>query len=89
MLSNVGATRADVVPNTPAYMHRTSTAAGDPVYLNPSAFADPPNNSGGFGSAGVGNFVGPGTETVSLSLIKKTTLTEGAALYSVPRHRTS
>jgi hypothetical protein len=81
MLSNVGATRADVVPNAPAYMHRTSTAGGDPVYLNSSAFADPANNSGGFGNAGVGNFVGPGTETVSLSLIKKTALTESTALY--------
>jgi hypothetical protein len=81
MLSNVGATRADVISNVPAYMHRTSTAGGDPVYLNSSAFADPANNSGGFGNAGVGNFVGPGTETVSLSLIKKTALTEGTALY--------
>jgi hypothetical protein len=81
LLSNVGATRADAVPNTPAYMHRTSTAGGDPVYLNSSAFADPPNNSGGFGNAGVGNFVGPGTDAVSLSLIKKTALTESAALF--------
>ncbi|WP_158751011.1 TonB-dependent receptor [Acidobacterium sp. S8] len=81
MLSNVGATRADVVPNTAAYVRHMSTGGGDPVYLNSDAFTDPPNNSGGFGNAGVGNFAGPGTEAVSLSLIKKTTIREGTALY--------
>jgi hypothetical protein len=62
-------------------VHRTSTANGDPVYLNSAAFTDPPNNSGGFGNVGVGNVVGPGTETLSLSLIKKTPLREGTMLY--------
>ncbi|MCU1313108.1 MAG: hypothetical protein JWM54_865, partial [Acidobacteriaceae bacterium] len=81
MLSNVGATRADRVPNTALYVHRTSTANGDPVYLNSGAFTDPSNNGGGFGNAGVGSVVGPGTETLSLSLIKKTALSEGTTLY--------
>jgi hypothetical protein len=81
LLSNVGATRADRVSNTGLYVHRTSTANGDPVYLNPGAFTDPPNNSGRFGHVGVGNVVGPGTETLSLSLIKKTPLREGTMLY--------
>jgi hypothetical protein len=81
MLSNVGATRADRVPNTALYVHRTSTASGDPVYLNSGAFTDPSNNGGGFGNAGVGSVVGPGTETLSLSLIKKTALSEGTTLY--------
>jgi hypothetical protein len=54
------------------------SAAGDPTFLNVNAFADPPNNSGGFGSAGVGNVVGPGTQSYSMSLIKSTSLWEGA-----------
>ena len=81
MLSNVGSTRADVVPNTPVYVHNTSTSNGDPVYLNSSAFADPPNNSGGFGNAGVGNVIGPGTEAVSMSLIKSTPIGEGVVFH--------
>jgi hypothetical protein len=81
MLSNVGSTRADIVSNTPLYLHHASNSTGDPVFLNTNAFADPPNNSGGFGNAGVGNVVGPGTQTVSMSLIKSTTLYEGFVLH--------
>ena len=81
MLSNVGSTRADIVPNTSIYLHGTSTSNGDPVYLNSNAFADPPNNSGGFGNAGVGNVAGPGTETVSMSLIKSTEISKGVTLH--------
>jgi hypothetical protein len=54
------------------------SAAGDPTFVNVNAFADPPNNSGGFGDAGVGNIVGPGTQSWSMSLIKSTALWEGA-----------
>lgn len=81
MLSNVGSTRADIVANTPIYLHKTSSPAGDPALLNPNAFADPPNNSGGFGNAGVGSVIGPGTQTVSMSLIKSTTLREGLVFH--------
>jgi Carboxypeptidase regulatory-like domain/TonB dependent receptor len=81
MLSNVGSTRADIVSNTPLYLHHASNSTGDPVFLNTNAFVDPPNNSGGFGNAGVGNVVGPGTQTVSMSLIKSTTIYEGLVLH--------
>lgn len=81
MLSNVGATRADRVSSAPIYVHGTSTGQGDPVYLNGAAFTDPPNFSGGFGNVGVGNVVGPGTESVAMSLIKATTLREGMTLH--------
>jgi hypothetical protein len=78
LLSNAGSTRADRVPGVPVYLRGIPSSAGDPTFLNVNAFADPPNNSGGFGSAGVGNVVGPGTESWSLSLIKSTSLWEGA-----------
>jgi hypothetical protein len=78
LLSNAGSTRADRVPGVPVYLHGMTSSAGDPTFLNVNAFADPPNNSASFGSAGVGNVVGPGTETFSMSLIKSTQLWEGA-----------
>ena len=93
MLTNVGYTRADFVPNVPMYVHRTSTAEGDPVYLNANAFADPPNNSGSFGNASVGSVVGPGTEAVAMSLMKsvsireKTNLQFGAEISNLFNHR--
>jgi hypothetical protein len=76
MLSNVGSTRADRVTGVSPYAHGT-VAPNYPVFLNSAAFADPVANSGGFGDAGVGNVTGPGTETLSMSLIKSTTLWEG------------
>ncbi len=79
MLSNAGSTRADRVPGVSPYAHGTA-APNYPIFLNSNAFADPVANSGEFGNAGVGNIVGPGTETVSMSLIKATTLWEGAKL---------
>jgi hypothetical protein len=81
LLSNAGSTRADIVSGNPIYVHRTASAAGDPVFLNVNAFADPPNNSASFGNAGVGNVVGPGTDSFSMSLIKSTSLWEGATLH--------
>lgn len=76
LLSNAGSTRADIVHGVPLYYHGPKTS--DPTFLNAAAFADPPNNSGGFGNAGVGNVVGPGTDNFSMSLIKATPLWEGA-----------
>jgi hypothetical protein len=76
MLSNVGSTRADRVTGVSPYA-RGTVAPNYPVFLNSAAFADPIANSGGFGDAGVGNVTGPGTETLSMSLIKATTLWEG------------
>ncbi len=84
LLSNAGSTRADRVSGVPIYLHGVPSAAGDPTFLNVNAFADPPNNSASFGNAGVGNVVGPGTESWSMSLIKSTPLWEGA---NVPLRR--
>src|SRR5262249_7038667 len=47
-------------------------------WLNRSAFAVPTNNIGRFGNASVGSIVGPGTQTVSVSLIKSVKLSEAA-----------
>jgi hypothetical protein len=78
LLSNAGSTRADRVSGVPVYAHGVPSSAGDPTFLNINAFADPANNSASFGSAGVGNVVGPGTQSFSMSLIKSTQLWEGA-----------
>ncbi len=88
LLSDTGSTRADRVAGVPTYMSGPRSA-----YINPAAFQDPAANSGGFGSAGVGNVVGPGTDTFSMSLIKQTTLTEslkfnfGAEASNIFNHR--
>ncbi len=81
LLSNAGSTRADIVPGVPFYVHKQASSEGDPVFLNANAFTDPPNNSAGFGNAGVGNVLGPGTQSFSMSLIKSTSLWEGAAFH--------
>jgi len=47
-----------------------------PVFVNPGAFTLPPENAGRFGNASVGSVVGPGTDAVSLSLIKSIHITE-------------
>jgi hypothetical protein len=81
LLTNAGSTRADRITGVPVYLHGVPSAAGDPTFLNINAFADPPNNSASFGSAGVGNVVGPGTQSFSMSLIKSTPLWEGATFH--------
>jgi hypothetical protein len=48
-------------------------------WLNPAAFAVPTNNIGRFGNAPVGDIQGPGTEAVSLSLIKTIKVGEKAS----------
>ncbi len=75
LLSNNGSTRADRAAGQPVYYHGPQQP--DRIFINPYAYVDPPANSGGFGNAGVGNVVGPGTQSVSLSLIKETTIREG------------
>jgi hypothetical protein len=63
--------RADTVAGVSPY-------AGQSInqWINPAAFADPGNAIGRFGDASAGNVVGPGTEAVSLSLIKSVSITE-------------
>jgi hypothetical protein len=74
ILTTVGQTRSDIVPGQPLYAdHRNTTQ-----WLNPAAFALPPNNSGRFGNAAVGSVVGPGSAIFSLSLRKDLTLHENA-----------
>jgi hypothetical protein len=76
ILNVVGQTRADVVPGVaPKAVGGLVNSAG-PVFLNPGAFTLPPANAGRFGNASVGSVVGPGTEAVSLSLIKSIKITE-------------
>jgi hypothetical protein len=74
ILVTVGQTRSDIVPGQSLYaQHRNSTQ-----WLNPAAFALPPDDSGRFGNAAVGSVIGPGTEIYSLSLRKDLTIHEHA-----------
>jgi hypothetical protein len=79
IFSTLGSDRADIVPNVPIYASGRN-AQGNPIFLNPNAFAIPGgvagNPIGRFGDAGVGSVVGPGTGSVSMSLIKTIYLTE-------------
>ena len=76
ILNVVGETRADVVAGvSPRAVGGLTNSAG-PVFLNPGAYALPPVNAGRFGTASVGSVVGPGTDAVSLSLIKSIKITE-------------
>ena len=70
ILNTVGQTRADVVPGVAAKAVGGLMNPAGPVFLNPGAFTLPPANAGRFGNASVGSVVGPGTDAVSLSLIK-------------------
>ena len=76
ILNVVGETRSDIVPGVNARSTQGLTNPAGPVWFNPAAFALPPVNAGRFGDASVGSVVGPGTETVSLSLIKSIKITE-------------
>lgn len=76
VLNVQGIARSDAVPGISPYSIKGITNPAGPVFLNPAAFAVPPNNIGRFGDAGVGSVVGPGTAAVALSLIKSVKLTE-------------
>ncbi len=49
-------------------------------WINPNAFAIPANNIGRFGNSQQGSVVGPGTQAVSISLLKRIPLTESIRL---------
>jgi hypothetical protein len=77
---NFNGGRADTVPNVSPY-------AGQSIaqYINPNAFVDPcancgingnPAAIGRFGDSGSGSIAGPGTQAVSLSLIKRFSIKE-------------
>jgi hypothetical protein len=74
--TNVGAGRADVVSGQSPYASNQTLNN----WLNPAAFAVPPNNIGRWGNAPVGGFQGPGTEGVSMSLMKSVNFTESLRL---------
>ena len=76
ILNTLGAERADVVPGVSPKATRGLTNSAGPVFINPAAFTFPPANAGRFGDSAVGSVVGPGTDSVSLSLIKSIKLTE-------------
>ena len=63
--------RADTVSGVNPY-------AGQSInqWINPAAFTNPGNAIGRFGNASAGDVVGPGTQAVSLSLIKSINFTE-------------
>ncbi len=68
---NANGGRADTVSGTSPY-------AGQSInqWINPAAFTNPGNAIGRFGDASAGDVTGPGTQAVSLSLIKTVSLTE-------------
>jgi hypothetical protein len=81
--------RADTVPGVGAYQGQSTHNWSSSYYINPAAFTDPcancqtlPNGVttaiGRFGDATAGDIVGPGTQAVSLSLIKRFAITERA-----------
>jgi hypothetical protein len=84
---NANGGRADTVPGVNPYAGQSLNQ-----WINPNAFVDPANNIGRFGDSQQGSVVGPGTAAVSLSLLKRVTLTEtsriefGAQVANVLNH---
>jgi hypothetical protein len=68
ILNVLGVTRTDINTSVSPYM--SGSSGGVPMWLNPAAFPIPGNNIGRFGNAPVGAVTGPGTQSVSLSLLK-------------------
>jgi hypothetical protein len=79
--------RADTVSGVNPYQGQSTGQ-----WINPNAFADPGSNIGRFGDSTAGNVVGPGTRSVSLSLLKRIQFTEssrmeiGAQVSNVTNH---
>jgi hypothetical protein len=67
-----GAGRADIVSGVPLYPANQGISS----WLNPAAFVKPANNIGRAGDSSVGAAVGPGTQAVSLSLLKNVQIKE-------------
>jgi hypothetical protein len=70
-LFNANGGRADTVSGMSPYAGQSLNQ-----WINPNAFVDPPNAIGRFGDSGSGSTVGPGTQAVSLSLIKRFSINE-------------
>jgi hypothetical protein len=71
-----GDPRADVVSGVSLYPKNQSINN----WVNPAAFVAPPDNIGRFGDSPVGNVVGPGTKTISLSVYRTFKYKERASL---------
>ena len=67
-----GAGRADIIPGVPLYPDNKSIS----LWINKAAFAVPKNNIGRAGNSPVSSVVGPGTQAVSLSLLKSFSIGE-------------
>jgi len=63
--------RADTVPGVNPYQGQSLGQ-----WINPAAFSTPPNAIGRFGDSEAGDVVGPGTQAVSMSLIKSVPIRE-------------
>jgi len=68
--------RADTVAGVSPYAGQTVHNWSSSSYINEAAFVDPGSNIGRFGDESAGSIVGPGTQAVSLSLIKRFTVKE-------------
>ena len=68
--------RADTVAGVSPYAGQTVHNWSSSSYINAAAFVDPGSNIGRFGDESAGSIVGPGTQAVSLSLIKRFTIKE-------------
>jgi Carboxypeptidase regulatory-like domain/TonB dependent receptor len=73
---NGGDPRADIVSGVSLYPSNKSIAN----WVNPKAFALPPDNIGRYGNSPVGSVVGPGTQVVSLSLYRTFSYKERVSL---------
>jgi len=71
-----GDPRVDIVSGVPIYPANRSIKQ----WVNPAAFALPPDNIGRFGTSPVGAFVAPGTQVVSLSIYRSFRYKERYAL---------
>jgi hypothetical protein len=69
--------RVDTVLGQSVYPSNQSTAE----WLNPAAFAVPPNNVGRWPTSGVGIANGPGLASVSMSLMKAVAIKEGVEFH--------
>lgn len=68
---NANGGRADTVSGVSPYLGQSIAQ-----WINPAAFVDPGNNIGRFGDASQGDMVGPGTQAVSMSLLKQIPIAE-------------
>jgi hypothetical protein len=74
-LFNANGGRADTVPGVNPYAGQSLAQ-----WINPAAFVDPGNNIGRFGDSEQGAVIGPGTQAVSLGLLKRIPLAESVRL---------